>query len=122
MDNELLTTTHIANLQEEIEILQRNMNAMRERNEPFHPYITVEPLPSIQVEPFPTNFTRDIEVKVEEQTITDVNGFTYTCYKCPICHEELFQGDNYCSYCGQRLNWEEKVEMNLQTIRGINNE
>ena len=32
------------------------------------------------------------------------NGIT--AYECTNCGDEVFETQNYCPYCGQRLNWE----------------
>lgn len=29
-------------------------------------------------------------------------------YKCPVCYNsDIYKGDNFCSECGQRLDWSE---------------
>lgn len=33
------------------------------------------------------------------------------CYKCPSCHSRIFHvfdGEEFCKYCGQRLDWSEE--------------
>ncbi|WP_158565843.1 hypothetical protein [Blautia sp. AF32-4BH] len=41
----------------------------------------------------------------EPKEIQDWNGIT--AYECENCGCDVFETQNYCPYCGQRLKWEE---------------
>lgn len=41
----------------------------------------------------------------EPKEMMDWNGIT--AYECENCGCDVFEAQNYCPYCGQRLKWEE---------------
>lgn len=41
------------------------------------------------------------KVKISLKGTTDWN----TKCHCPMCHKDLFDGQQYCSYCGQKIEW-----------------
>jgi len=62
-------------------------------------------------------FDKDIDVPVKERTakviehdasVTDTDGYKYhrSEYLCGACKKKVIGGDEYCSHCGARLEWE----------------
>jgi hypothetical protein len=62
-------------------------------------------------------FDKDIDVPAKERTakvvehdasVTDTDGYKYhrSEYLCGACKKKVIGGDEYCSHCGARLEWE----------------
>ena len=51
---------------------------------------------------------RTAKVVEHEMIITDTDGCSYhrTEYLCGNCKKKVISGDEYCSHCGARLEWE----------------
>lgn len=47
---------------------------------------------------------REKSMQVDEET-EHIEVFASTYYNCPNCNEEIENNTNYCSKCGQHLNW-----------------
>ena len=52
---------------------------------------------------------RTAKVVEHDASITDTDGYKYkrTEYLCTACKKRVIGGDNYCSHCGARLEWDD---------------
>lgn len=50
---------------------------------------------------------------------TSIGDNDYIEWCCPICGEWVEETDNYCSYCGQKLDWETQPENDGGCINDI---
>ena len=64
---------------------------------------------------------RTAEVIEHEMIITDADGCSYhrTKYICGNCKKKVIGGDEYCSHCGSRLDWDEDIPMEYFENGGI---
>ena len=54
------------------------------------------------MKPIRTPLEKDVQVgKIK------IGKGTYTLSHCPACGEWILSHDNYCKYCGQKLDWSE---------------
>lgn len=62
----------------------------------------VQTLPSIEPE------ERTAKVIEHDASVTDTDGYKYhrSEYLCGICKKRVLGGDDYCSHCGAKLEWE----------------
>ena len=49
---------------------------------------------------------RDKSMQVNKDT-EHIEVYAITCYNCPKCNKEIQIHTNYCSYCGQKLDWKQ---------------
>ena len=56
-----------------------------------------------------------------DASITDTDGNKYfrTEYLCGACKKKVIGGDEYCSHCGCRLDWNEDIPMEYFESGGI---
>lgn len=47
-----------------------------------------------------------IKTQVKARDVETNEIMTYDCMRCPNCGKWLSQNYKYCSYCGQKLDWE----------------
>ena len=61
----------------------------------------IENLPSAEPE-------RTAKVVEHDASVTDTDGYKYhrSEYLCGACKKKVLGGDDYCSHCGARLEWE----------------
>ena len=45
--------------------------------------------------------------KQEEVNVIEIERYGLPLFACPICHTDLYDGQPYCSECGQKMDWEE---------------
>ena len=73
---------------------------------------------------------KDINVPNNERTakaiehdasVTDTDGYKYhrSEYLCGACKKKVLGGDEYCSHCGCRLDWNEDIPMEYFESGGI---
>ena len=57
---------------------------------------------------------RKSKVIEHDASITDTDGYKYlrTEYICGACKKKVIGGDDYCSHCGARLEWNELRKSN----------
>lgn len=62
----------------------------------------LDKLPSVEPE------HKTAKVIEHDASITDTNGYKYmrSEYLCDACKKKVLGGDEYCSHCGARLEWE----------------
>ena len=48
-----------------------------------------------------------LEKQIPKKPFYDKNRDDFNAYKCPVCNDEymILSGDNYCTVCGQALDW-----------------
>ena len=66
-----------------------------------------DPQKNVGVE-FTNSTERTAKVVEHDASITDTDGYKYlrTEYICDACKKKVLGGDEYCSHCGCRLEWE----------------
>lgn len=64
---------------------------------------------------------RTAKVIEHDASITDTDGYKYhrSEYLCGNCKKKVFGGDEYCSHCGCRLDWNENIPMEYFESWGI---
>ena len=78
----------------------------------------------------PNKFATDTNVGDKERTakviehdasVTDTDGYKYhrSEYLCGACKKKVIGGDEYCSHCGCRLDWNEDIPMEYFENGGI---
>ena len=52
---------------------------------------------------------KEAQIIEHDASITDTDGYTYhrSEYLCSSCKKKVLGGDNYCSHCGAKLDWNE---------------
>ena len=72
-----------------------NKNALRSLAEKLTKFPFVEP-------------ERTARVVEHDASVTDTDGYKYhrSEYLCGACKKKVLGGDEYCSHCGARLEWE----------------
>jgi len=52
---------------------------------------------------------RKAKVVEHDASITDTDGYKYHRFEyiCGVCKKKVIGGDEYCSHCGARLEWDE---------------
>ena len=56
---------------------------------------------------------RTAKVIEHDASVTDTDGYKYhrSEYLCGACKKKVIGGDEYCSHCGCRLDWNEDIPM-----------
>jgi len=56
---------------------------------------------------------RTAKVIEHDASVTDTDGYKYhrSEYLCGACKKKVLGGDEYCSHCGCRLDWNEDIPM-----------
>lgn len=56
-----------------------------------------------------------------DASVTDTDGYKYhrSEYLCGACKKKVLGGDEYCSHCGCRLDWNENIPMEYFESGGI---
>jgi len=56
---------------------------------------------------------RTAKVVEHDASVTDTDGYIYhrSEYLCGACKKKVIGGDEYCSHCGCRLDWNEDIPM-----------
>ena len=56
---------------------------------------------------------RTAKVIQHDASVTDTDGYKYhrSEYLCGACKKKVIGGDDYCSHCGCRLDWDEDIPM-----------
>ena len=56
---------------------------------------------------------RTAKVIEHDASVTDTDGYKYhrSEYLCGACKKKVIGGDEYCSHCGCRLDWDEDIPM-----------
>ena len=64
---------------------------------------------------------RTAKVIEHDASVTDTDGYKYhrTEYLCDDCKKRVLGGDDYCSHCGCRLDWDEDIPMEYFESGGI---
>ena len=64
---------------------------------------------------------RTAKVIEHDASITDTDGIRYmrSEYLCSACKKKVIGGDEYCSHCGCRLDWNEDIPMEYFENGGI---
>ena len=64
---------------------------------------------------------RIAKVIEHDASITDTDGYKYqrSEYLCGNCKKKVIGGDEYCSHCGCRLDWDEDIPMEYFESGGI---
>ena len=64
---------------------------------------------------------RTAKVIEHDASVTDSDGYKYhrSEYLCGACKKKVIGGDEYCSHCGCRLDWDEDIPMEYFESGGI---
>ena len=64
---------------------------------------------------------RTAKVIEHDASVTDTDGYKYhrSEYLCGACKKKVIGGDEYCSHCGCRLDWNEDIPMEYFENGGI---
>lgn len=64
---------------------------------------------------------RTAKVIEHDASITDTDGYKYhrSEYLCGACKKKVIGGDDYCSHCGAKLDWDEDIPMEYFESGGI---
>ena len=64
---------------------------------------------------------RTAKVIEHDASVTDTDGYKYhrSEYLCGACKKKVLGGDEYCSHCGCRLDWNEDIPMEYFESGGI---
>ena len=64
---------------------------------------------------------RTAKVIEHDASVTDTDGYKYhrSEYLCGACKKKVIGGDEYCSHCGCRLDWDEDIPMEYFENGGI---
>ena len=64
---------------------------------------------------------RTAKVIEHDASVTDTDGYIYhrSEYLCGACKKKVIGGDEYCSHCGCRLDWDEDIPMEYFESGGI---
>ena len=64
---------------------------------------------------------RTAKVIEHDASVTDTDGYKYhrSEYLCGACKKKVIGGDEYCSHCGCRLDWNEDIPMEYFESGGI---